>query len=135
MSDRSIRASATLDRREAALRTLQQSRAGNRQVHRLVALLDLGFAPERAHNDQSTSHTSPISLRYCPFLALVTNHSQLPCQIHLDLMQGAKAASQEPVTVNRLEPFTEPAGYCPADHSRGDVVDAATTISEVVQTQ
>lgn len=35
-------------------------------------------------------------------------HAQVVCPIHLGLMQGAMAAWDAPVTVNRLEPFAEP---------------------------
>ncbi|AXT84283.1 transcriptional regulator [Aeromicrobium sp. A1-2] len=70
-------------------------------IGRLVGLLDdLGFAPE-------TSAVG-IGLRRCPFIELVEDHSEVICPIHLGLMQGSLAAWSSPVTVERLEPFTEP---------------------------
>ncbi|MGZ4289361.1 MAG: transcriptional regulator, partial [Gaiellaceae bacterium] len=38
----------------------------------------------------------------------VESRTHIVCPIHLGLMQGAMAAAQSPVTVERLEPFVEP---------------------------
>lgn len=74
-------------------------------VARLVSLLgELGFDPDvRVSADRQH-----IALRHCPFLELAQAHAQVVCPIHLGLMQGAMAAWDAPVTVNRLEPFAEP---------------------------
>jgi len=76
-------------------------------------LTDLGFAPEPPGSRQTT-----IRLHHCPFLSLVTGadngdrtgdgYGSVICTLHLGLMQGALAALQAPVTVDRLEPFVEP---------------------------
>ena len=72
---------------------------------RIVDLLaDLGFEPE----PHTGAHTRQIRLRHCPFLALVDDHAEVICPLHLGLMQGALAALNSPVTVDRLEPFVEP---------------------------
>lgn len=74
-------------------------------VDLLVEMLDeLGFAPERG----SDGDHSPIDLRSCPFLELAVHHTDVVCPIHLGLMQGALAAWDSPLTVDRLDPFVEP---------------------------
>jgi predicted ArsR family transcriptional regulator len=76
-------------------------------VERVVGLLaDLGFEPERRTSDGGHGQ---IALRNCPFLDLVESRAHVVCPIHLGLMQGAMAAAGSPVTVQRLEPFVEPA--------------------------
>ena len=72
-------------------------------VAALVAVLDdLGFAPEpRAGGRQ-------IGLRSCPFLDVARARPDVVCPLHLGLMQGALAASDAAVTVDRLEAFVEP---------------------------
>jgi predicted ArsR family transcriptional regulator len=49
-----------------------------------------------------------VGLRHCPFLELAEVRAQVVCPIHLGLMQGAMAAWDAPVTVDRLVPFAEP---------------------------
>ncbi len=72
-------------------------------VDQLVELLaELGFAPERGAGGER------IGLRHCPFLELATKHPEVVCQVHLGLMQGAMAAWDTPVTVEKLTPFAEP---------------------------
>jgi predicted ArsR family transcriptional regulator len=74
-------------------------------VARLVALLGkLGFAPDL----RVTANRQQVGLRHCPFLELAQEHRHVVCPVHLGLMQGAMAAWDAPVTVNRLEPFAEP---------------------------
>ncbi len=72
---------------------------------RLVRILDnLGFQPEplvAGSGDQ-------LRLRHCPFLDLVDSHADVICPLHLGLMQGALAAMPASITVDRLEPFSEP---------------------------
>jgi predicted ArsR family transcriptional regulator len=72
---------------------------------RLARILDdLGFQPEpllAGSGDQ-------LRLRHCPFLDLVDSHADVICPLHLGLMQGVLAAMPASITVDRLEPFTEP---------------------------
>jgi predicted ArsR family transcriptional regulator len=75
------------------------------QVGGLVSLLDeLGFAPETS----TMGGQLAVGLRHCPFLELAEVRAQVVCPIHLGLMQGAMAAWDAPVTVDRLVPFAEP---------------------------
>jgi predicted ArsR family transcriptional regulator len=94
------------------LHTPASARRGRRRpdgVEQLVELLaDLGFEPERRSSDHGSGQ---IALHNCPFLDLVESRTHVVCPIHLGLMQGAMAAAQSPVTVERLEPFVEP-GLC-----------------------
>jgi predicted ArsR family transcriptional regulator len=74
-------------------------------VDGLVSLLDeLGFAPEAS----TAGGQVAVGLRHCPFLELAEAKAQVVCPIHLGLMQGAMAAWDAPVTVDRLVPFAEP---------------------------
>jgi predicted ArsR family transcriptional regulator len=74
-------------------------------VDRLVSLLDeLGFAPE----PRMDAGRQQVGLRHCPFLELAEARAQVVCPVHLGLMQGAMAAWDAPLTVDRLEPFAEP---------------------------
>ena len=74
-------------------------------VARLVSLLgELGFDPEL----RVSADRQQVGLHHCPFLELAQERAQVVCPIHLGLMQGAMAAWEAPVTVDRLEPFAEP---------------------------
>ncbi|MGH3303640.1 MAG: helix-turn-helix transcriptional regulator [Streptosporangiaceae bacterium] len=74
-------------------------------VGRLVSLMDeLGFAPET----RVAAGQAQVLLRHCPFLELAEVKAQVVCPIHLGLMQGAMAAWEAPVTVQRLDPLAEP---------------------------
>lgn len=74
-------------------------------VARLVSLLgELGFDPDL----RISADRQQVGLRHCPFLELAQARAQVVCPIHLGLMQGAMAAWDAPVTVDRLEPFVEP---------------------------
>lgn len=74
-------------------------------VSRLVSLLgELNFAPDLLPADDEVR----VGLRHCPFLELAESRTQVVCPIHLGLMQGAMAAWEAPVTVDRLEAFAEP---------------------------
>jgi predicted ArsR family transcriptional regulator len=91
------------------LHTTAPVRHGRRAdgVEQLLGLLgDLGFEPERRSSDDGSGQ---IALRNCPFLDLVESRTHVVCPIHLGLMQGAMAAARSPITVERLEPFVEPA--------------------------
>jgi predicted ArsR family transcriptional regulator len=95
------------------------------------ALAEVGFAPEPPTGPRDTT----IRLRHCPFLELVVGSHDagdpvpssdgcgaLICRMHLGLMQGAFAALDGPVTVERLDPFVEP-DLCVAHLSRPPVRD------------
>ncbi len=74
-------------------------------VDQLVGVLDaIGFAPERRNGGEQTQ----IGLRHCPFLEIAESQTEVVCQIHLGVMQGAMETCGAPVTVDRLEPFVEP---------------------------
>jgi predicted ArsR family transcriptional regulator len=84
-------------RRGAATRTEALTRV-------IGALTELGFEPE----PPGGGRTREIRLRHCPFLDLVDEHADVICSLHLGLMQGALAALNGPVAVDRLDPFVEP---------------------------
>lgn len=72
----------------------------------LVRTLDeLGFAPQLDTDDTGRTR---IRLRHCPFLDMTGGRPTVVCAVHLGLMQGVLDAQGAPVTVDRLEPFTEP---------------------------
>ena len=71
----------------------------------LIGMLEeLGFSPQR----RSSAAGTQIGLRHCPFLDLVPKHEDVICPVHLGLMQGAMAAMNAVINVERLEPFAEP---------------------------
>jgi predicted ArsR family transcriptional regulator len=74
-------------------------------IERLVGVLDeLGFAPERRESDGKQQ----LGLRHCPFLELAERQPGVICPMHLGLMRGALETWGAPVTVERLEAFSEP---------------------------
>jgi predicted ArsR family transcriptional regulator len=74
-------------------------------VTELLRILDdIGFAPERSHEEGSTE----ILLRHCPFLEVAEAHREVVCSVHLGLMQGVLAEMRAPVTAERLQPFVTP---------------------------
>lgn len=79
-------------------------------VRWLMTLLDeLGFAPERRQEiEQQGDGRQGIGLRHCPFLELAEARSDIVCQVHLGMMQGALQAWHAPWAVDRLRPFVEP---------------------------
>lgn len=100
----------------------------NRLTHMLS---DLGFAPEAPH----WTRDSTIRLRHCPFLTIVGDpisenghpgqRGNVICSLHLGVMQGALAAMDSPVTVDRLDPFAEP-DRCVAHLAPAKPASAAT---------
>jgi predicted ArsR family transcriptional regulator len=74
----------------------------------------LGFAPAVLSRPRNTM----IRIRHCPFLGIVEDPASqngepggpgnVICSLHLGVMQGALAAMDAPVTVERLSPFVEP---------------------------
>ena len=78
-------------------------------IDRLVDVLDeLGFAPERMEIDGKPDGESQIYHRHCPFLELAENHTNLICQLHLGLVQGALEAWRAPISAERLDAFVAP---------------------------
>jgi predicted ArsR family transcriptional regulator len=74
-------------------------------IERLVGVLDeLGFEPERRESDGKQQ----LGLRHCPFLELAERQPGVICPMHLGLMRGALETWGAPVTVERLEAFSEP---------------------------
>ncbi len=69
------------------------------------ALEQIGFAPEAVAD--GAQHQ--IRLRRCPFREVAENHPDVVCELHFGLMQGVLDQMRAPVTVDRLEPFAEPA--------------------------
>lgn len=98
-----------------------QTTAGIQAIARLVGLLDgLGFAPEdrTPPGERASGVDRHLALHHCPFLDLVGGRGDVICPLHLGLMQGALAALDAPVTVDRLDPFAEP-DLCLAHLSAG----------------
>lgn len=76
-------------------------------VDELVEVLDeVGFAPEA----QGPPDRPRILLRHCPFLEVAEDHPEIVCSIHRGLMDGVLAELGNPVGVERLVPFADPAG-------------------------
>jgi predicted ArsR family transcriptional regulator len=74
-------------------------------MDRLVVLLEeVGFAPQ----PRGEGTRREIGLRRCPFLELAEERSDIVCQVHLGMMQGAMQAWRSPLEVDRLDPFAEP---------------------------
>lgn len=113
--DRAIEAGRAWGRQAAE--PAPQGRIGDAEaIDRLEAILDdVGFAPEQ----RSAGEQRQIGLRHCPFLELIDTQSGVICPIHLGLMQGAMAAIDTDVTVERLDPFVEP-DLCLAHLGRAD---------------
>ncbi|WP_255450357.1 metalloregulator ArsR/SmtB family transcription factor [Skermania sp. ID1734] len=75
-------------------------------------LADLGFAPDRAAQDQDTPGTATIRITACPLKDLARTHSEVVCGVHLGLMREVLDRSSSPGAVNAtLLPFIEP-GVC-----------------------
>lgn len=69
-------------------------------------LAEIGFDPEPTG---AAARKRQIRLHHCPFREVATEHREVVCSIHLGLMQGALTEMNAPLTVDRLEPFVEPA--------------------------
>lgn len=77
-------------------------------IARLTALMEeLGFACTAVADGGQYR----ICLHRCPFREMAQHHQDVVCSLHLGLMEGALAQMQAPVTMDHLEPFTEP-GLC-----------------------
>lgn len=79
------------------------ARRARREV--VDVLADLGFDP--APNDRLTS----VALRRCPLLDVARTHTQVVCQVHLGLVQGAMHEMGHDAPDADLLPFSEP-GAC-----------------------
>lgn len=68
----------------------------------VAELLDRqGFAADE-HDDR-------IEMRRCPFYALAEESPEVICTLHRGIIDGALAAGSTGLTVERLDPFVEPA--------------------------
>lgn len=105
-----------------------RARAGRAEaLDRVMEMLTrLGFAPAVLGGARDTT----IRIRHCPFLGIVDEAAgeggepagpvNVICSLHLGVMQGAFAALDGPVTVDRLDPFVEP-DLCVAHIGSADV--------------
>jgi predicted ArsR family transcriptional regulator len=74
---------------------------------RLNRVLDaIGFQPEIRRGKTKTD--IEIRLHHCPFREVAERHTDVVCEIHLGLMQGALLELQAPVEATALEPFVSP---------------------------
>jgi predicted ArsR family transcriptional regulator len=78
-----------------------------RQARREVVsvLADLGFDP------QCDSGATSVALRRCPLLDVARQHTEVVCQVHLGLVQGAMTQMGQDAAQADLRPFSEP-GAC-----------------------
>jgi predicted ArsR family transcriptional regulator len=83
-----------------------QALSAEQGIDKLVHLLDeMGFSPTL---DTDAEDGPRIELRRCPFLAVVKEHQDVVCSVHLGLMRGALETLEVPVRVDDLIPFAEP---------------------------
>ena len=83
-------------------------------------LEEIGFAPQVG----IAGAQHQIRLRHCPFREVAENHQDVVCGLHFGLMQGVLDQMRTPVTVDRLQPFAEPAlciAYLTVDAQHGSV--------------
>lgn len=74
---------------------------------RLNRVLDaIGFQPEV--RQVKKSRDVEIRLHHCPFREVAERHTDVVCEIHLGLMQGALGELQAPIEATSLEPFVSP---------------------------
>jgi predicted ArsR family transcriptional regulator len=74
---------------------------------RLNRVLDaIGFQPEIRRGKTKTD--IEFRLHHCPFREVAERHTNVVCEIHLGLMQGALGELQAPVEATSLEPFVSP---------------------------
>jgi predicted ArsR family transcriptional regulator len=74
-------------------------------AERLKKLLDdVGFRPESVVVDDGVE----LRLHHCPFREVAEPHTDVVCQLHLGLMQGALAEIRAPLTADSLEPLVTP---------------------------
>ena len=76
-------------------------------VARLDRVLDaIGFQPEVRRSKGKKD--IEVRLHHCPFREVAERHTDVVCEIHLGLMQGALGELQAPVEATSLEPFVLP---------------------------
>ena len=74
-------------------------------LQRLWALLDhIGFRPEPIDATDGVE----MRLHHCPFREVAEPHTDVVCQLHLGMMQGALAEIRAPLTADSLEPLVTP---------------------------
>jgi predicted ArsR family transcriptional regulator len=74
-------------------------------AERLRALLDeVGFRPQPV----AVADGVEMRLHHCPFREVAEPHTDVVCQLHLGLMQGALAEIRAPLTADSLEPLVTP---------------------------
>lgn len=85
--------------------TTKSAGSAEESIDHLIEVLDeLGFAPER----RELGGQQQVGLRHCPFLEVAEARTAIVCPIHLGIMQGALENWNAPVSVDRLDPWTEP---------------------------
>lgn len=76
-------------------------------VTRLNRVLDaIGFQPEVRRG--ASSKDIEVLLHHCPFREVAERHTDVVCEIHLGLMQGALGELRAPLEALSLEPFVSP---------------------------
>lgn len=74
---------------------------------RLNRVLDaIGFQPEVRPG--RTKQDVEVRLHHCPFREVAERHTDVVCEIHLGLMQGALSELRAPLEATSLEPFVSP---------------------------
>jgi len=81
----------------------QTPRQARREV--VAVLADLGFDPK------TDSGAASVALRRCPLLDVARTHTDVVCQVHLGLVQGAMTEMGQDASQADLRPFSEP-GAC-----------------------
>lgn len=69
-----------------------------------VLLDDVGFRPEPVVVEGGVE----MRLHHCPFREVAEPHTDVVCQLHLGLMQGALAEIRAPLSADSLEPLVTP---------------------------
>jgi predicted ArsR family transcriptional regulator len=76
-------------------------------VARLNRVLEaIGFRPEV--RQRKGNKDIEVRLHHCPFREVAERHTDVVCEIHLGLMQGALDELHAPVDAMSLEPFVRP---------------------------
>ncbi|MEO7979859.1 MAG: helix-turn-helix domain-containing protein [Sporichthyaceae bacterium] len=77
----------------------------NEATARLNRMLDaIGFQPEAYPEAGGVQ----LRLRHCPFREVAERHTDVVCEIHLGLMQGALGELRAPLKAESVEPFVTP---------------------------
>ena len=75
-----------------------------------LARLPLGITRLRLLESGGVDVDDGVELRlhHCPFREVAEPHTDVVCQLHLGLMQGALAEIRAPLTADSLEPLVTP---------------------------